>query len=78
MKGESGIDGLTPQRRVYLVEVGAALLKLVGKQVSERDHLRNGVLRERCGYVGAAVTAAQQSMAHSRVGLVTEGRPRLQ
>ena len=51
----------------------SSLLGLIGEQVSERDHLRHRVLRERSGDMGAAVSTAEQPHAHSRVCLIAEG-----
>ena len=64
--------------RLHLVEVRAPGGKVIGKQIGEGHNLRGCILRERSGDRGAAISAAQQSVAHGGVGRVPESSERFQ
>ena len=67
------VDGLAAEAGVELVEMIVAEGKLVGKDIGQRDHLRGGVVGERCGDGGAAIAAPEQAKTDGGVGLVAEG-----
>ena len=58
VKHELLIDGSAAQVGIHLVEMILAGGKLIGEEISERDHLRGGVLRKRSGHRSAATPAA--------------------
>ena len=74
---ELAADGLTPEGSVELIKVVATGSKLIGKEIRERYHLSDRVLRKRRRDSGAARTAAKQTEANGRVCLITKSSTRL-
>jgi len=70
--------GRAAEARVELVEVALAGGEFVGKEIGESHDLRGRVLREGIGDRSAAVSAAQQAVAHGGVGCIAEGGERLE